>query len=99
MGIVIAFLEQRDEDVEELLGIHAPTEDEDGKFDIVEMEAAARDLVNFSSWVALEAFSFRHPDGIAHEENPEHIAHTIEVLKGMALRMPLVDTGGDDDGS
>jgi hypothetical protein len=98
LGIVIAWLESREDDVDELLGIHAAQgPDEEDKFDVYEMEAAARDLVNFASWLALQAYSEGHPDSIAHEENPEHVAHTIGIIKDMAMHMPLVDVEGDDD--
>ena len=90
---MIAWLETREDDVDELLGIHGT----DKTVDVEEMLVSIRDLVNFSSWLALQAYSERHPDTIAHEDFPEHVAHAIGVLKDMALQMPLVDVEGDDD--
>lgn len=97
MGAVIARLEGRNEDVEELLGIHAPTEDSDGVLNVIELEQAARDLVDFASFLALEAYSTSHPSDEVHDDFPEHVEHALKVLREIAIRMPLIE-GNDENG-
>ena len=92
IGIVIARLEDRITDVEELMGIS------EGVFDVNAMERACHDLIDLAAFLALEAYSEREPNReIDHEDFPEHVAHTLDILREIALRLPLIE-GGDTDG-
>jgi hypothetical protein len=90
IGIVIARLEDRDEDAEELMGIHQLEGATD--IDVTELEKACHDLADFASFLAVEAY---HHGGSNEGDlnNEEHKALTVEFLKGIALRMPLIEGG------
>lgn len=94
IGIVIARLEDRDEDVEELIGV---SDDAKGlhTVNLPDLEKACRDLVDFASFLAVEAY---HHGGVSEGdlENDEHKATTVEFLRDIALRMPLIEGGGGD---
>lgn len=96
MGMVIARLEHREWDIEELMGIHDA--DDTHSINIAQLEAAARDLVDFAAFLALEAFSEGHPDRTDHEAVPEHVEHTLGILRDIALYMPLIEGGGPSGG-
>ena len=91
IGIVIARLEDRDEDAEELMGVY--DEGDVHSVNVIELEKACRDLVDFASFLAVEAY---HHGGVSegNMEDAEHRALTVDFLKGIALRMPLVEGGG-----
>ena len=94
IGIVIARLEDRDGDVEELIGIH--DEGDTHSINIADLEKACRDLVDFASFLAVEAY---HHGGVSEGdlESDEHKATTVEFLRDIALRMPLIEGGGGND--
>jgi hypothetical protein len=85
IGIVIARLENRTEDVEELMGIS-------GEVDMAQLEKACHDLVDFASFLAIEAY-YNGASEAVHESNQEQLDITIEYLRGIALRLPLIEGG------
>jgi len=90
IGIVIARLEQRFGDVEELIGVS--DKDDTHEINLGLLEKACHDLVDFASFLAIEAY-YDGASEAEHEGNQEHLDTTIDYLRGIALRLPLIEGG------